>query len=208
MQQSARQTSIGPWVLSRERSFAQFSVEVEIRKNREDQELDNCSSASPDICLRNNFCWSACASRLYTYQAMTALSRRDFAKLITAAGVGANLPLPAQNYERTVAIQVGAVSFVDEGLAAVLDRFQNDAKINTLLIASFSCGRGIAGSRFPDSHCLTTASRNTTATSTAAISRARMSSTTHALRSKRSRLRTIGASMSWRAFCRKRNRAG
>ena len=57
---------------------------------------------------------------------MTELSRRDFAKLITAAGIGANLPLAAQTSERTVAIQVGAVSFVDEGIAAVLDRFQKD----------------------------------------------------------------------------------
>src|SRR5690242_554690 len=81
--------------------------------------------------------------------AMTELSRRDFSKLITAAGIGANLPLAAQTSERTVAIQVGAVSFVDEGIAAVLDRFQKEAKINTLLIATFSYGRGIAGRQVP-----------------------------------------------------------
>ena len=80
---------------------------------------------------------------------MTELSRRDFAKLVTAAGIGANLPLAAQTPERTVAIQVGAVSFVDEGIAPVLDRFQKDAKINTLLIATFSYGRGIAGRQVP-----------------------------------------------------------
>ena len=80
---------------------------------------------------------------------MTELSRRDFAKLITAAGLGANLPLAATTSDRTVAIQVGAVSFVDEGVAPVLDRFQKDANINTLLIATFSYGRGIAGRQVP-----------------------------------------------------------
>src|SRR3954471_17378783 len=76
---------------------------------------------------------------------MTEFSRRDFAKLITAAGIGANLPVAAQKSDRTVAIQVGAVSFVDEGITPVLDRVQKDANINTLLIATFSYGRGIAG---------------------------------------------------------------
>ena len=92
----------------------------------------------------------ALASRAFILaNAMTELSRRDFAKLITAAGIGANLPLSAQSPDRTVAIQVGAVSFVDEGIASVLDRFQRDAKINTLLIATFSYGRGIAGRQVP-----------------------------------------------------------
>ena len=81
--------------------------------------------------------------------AMTEFSRRDFAKLISAAGIGANLPFAAQTSDRTVAIQVGAVSFVDEGVAPVLDRCQKDANINTLMIATFSYGRGIAGRQVP-----------------------------------------------------------
>ena len=80
---------------------------------------------------------------------MTELSRRDFAKLISAAGIGANLPLAAETRERNVGIQVGAVSFVDEGIAPVLDRFQKEANINTLLLATFSYGRGIAGRQVP-----------------------------------------------------------
>jgi hypothetical protein len=85
----------------------------------------------------------------YTCEPMTDLSRRAFAKLATAAGLGAGLPLQAEASERTVAIQVGAVSFVDEGVAPVLDRFQKDAEINTLLIATFTYGRGIAGRQVP-----------------------------------------------------------
>lgn len=87
--------------------------------------------------------------RVILANAMRELSRRDFARFITAAGIGANLPLAAQTSDRTIAIQVGAVSFVDEGIAPVLDRFQKDARINTLLIATFSYGRGIAGRQVP-----------------------------------------------------------
>jgi hypothetical protein len=46
-------------------------------------------------------------------------------------------------------IQVGAVSFVDEGVDKVLDTFQQEASINTLFIATFTYGRGIAGRQVP-----------------------------------------------------------
>jgi hypothetical protein len=48
-----------------------------------------------------------------------------------------------------IGIQVGAVSFVDEGVEKVLDEFQQDASINTLFIATFTYGRGIAGRQVP-----------------------------------------------------------
>src|SRR5947207_11201083 len=48
-------------------------------------------------------------------------------------------------YRAMVAIQVGAVSFVDEGTDKVLDEFQALAGINTLFLATFTYGRGIAG---------------------------------------------------------------
>src|SRR2546421_13066442 len=44
-----------------------------------------------------------------------------------------------------VGIQVGAVSFVDEGTDRVLDGFEKMAAINTLFVATFTYGRGIAG---------------------------------------------------------------
>ena len=80
---------------------------------------------------------------------MINITRREFTKLATAAGVGVRLPLWADPPARMFGIQVGAVSFVDEGVAGVLDRFQNDAGINTLFIAAFSYGRGIAGRQVP-----------------------------------------------------------
>ncbi len=49
---------------------------------------------------------------------------------------------PAQ---RMIGIQVGAVSFVDEGTEKVLDNFQEMADVNTLFLATFTYGRGIAG---------------------------------------------------------------
>src|ERR1051326_4208142 len=80
---------------------------------------------------------------------MNELSRRDFAKWMTAAGLAARFPLHAQSAARMIGIQVGAVSFVDEGVAPVLDRFQHEAGINTLFLATFTYGRGIAGRQIP-----------------------------------------------------------
>src|SRR5215467_2544892 len=44
-----------------------------------------------------------------------------------------------------IGIQVGAVSFVDEGTDTVLDRLQEVAAVNTLFLATFTYGRGIGG---------------------------------------------------------------
>jgi hypothetical protein len=46
---------------------------------------------------------------------------------------------------RMIGIQVGAVSFVDEGTEAVLDGLWEMASIDTLFVASFTYGRGIGG---------------------------------------------------------------
>src|SRR5215471_14075128 len=81
---------------------------------------------------------------------MAEITRREFAKLMAATGVAAHVPLEAQTATtRMIGIQVGAVSFVDEGIAPVLDRFQHDASINTLFVATFTYGRGIAGRQVP-----------------------------------------------------------
>src|SRR5216117_2929994 len=47
-------------------------------------------------------------------------------------------------------IQVGAVSFVDEGTDRVLDSLREMASINTLFLATFTYGRGIAGRQLPN----------------------------------------------------------
>jgi hypothetical protein len=49
-----------------------------------------------------------------------------------------------------IGIQVGAVSFVDEGTDRVLDSLREMASINTLFVASFTYGRGIAGRQLPN----------------------------------------------------------
>ncbi len=51
--------------------------------------------------------------------------------------------------EKMIGIQVGAVSFVDEGVEQVLDIFQQRAAINTIFLAVFTYGRGIAGRQVP-----------------------------------------------------------
>ena len=74
-------------------------------------------------------------------------NRRDFLKASVAA---AGLPASVSAAGRTmIGIQVGAVSFVDEGTDKVLDTFQQRAAINTLFLATFTYGRGIAGRQVP-----------------------------------------------------------
>ncbi|MGH2559032.1 MAG: hypothetical protein ACRDJH_08205 [Thermomicrobiales bacterium] len=51
--------------------------------------------------------------------------------------------------ERYVAIQVGAVSFVDEGVAAVLDTFQERGGVNALFLATPTWTRGTGGRQLP-----------------------------------------------------------
>lgn len=97
-----------------------------------------------------------------TFGRDTDLSRRDFLKAGTMAAA-TTVVGPALLASTTVAdparppmvgIQVGAVSFADEGVETVLDVFQKNA-INTIFLTTFTYGRGlsgrqIAGHPFPD----------------------------------------------------------
>jgi len=82
------------------------------------------------------------------------MDRREFMQSATLATVAATSPLlnaadaPAKS-QAAIGIQVGAVSFADEGVEQVLDTFQRDAEVNTLFIATFTYGRGIAGRQVP-----------------------------------------------------------
>ncbi len=83
---------------------------------------------------------------------MVNIDRRLFIQGAAAATVAASLPAqaqPAKTTDKMIGIQVGAVSFVDEGVGKVLDEFQQDAAINTLFLATFTYGRGIAGRQVP-----------------------------------------------------------
>jgi hypothetical protein len=50
---------------------------------------------------------------------------------------------------KMIGIQVGAVSFVDEGVDQVLDILQERGQVNTIFLATFTYGRGIAGRQVP-----------------------------------------------------------
>jgi hypothetical protein len=78
-----------------------------------------------------------------------SVDRRDF--LRSAATAAALAPAAAQSSRaaRMIGIQVGAVSFLDEGTEKVLDIFQEKARVNTLFVATFTYGRGIAGRQVP-----------------------------------------------------------
>jgi hypothetical protein len=79
------------------------------------------------------------------------MDRREFMKV--AAGAGAALAMPGVGHtavsSKMIGIQVGAVSFVDEGTEKVLDVLQERGGVNTLFLAVFTYGRGIAGRQIP-----------------------------------------------------------
>ena len=51
--------------------------------------------------------------------------------------------------EPLVGVQIGAISFVDEGVAEVLDRLQELAGVNALFLATQSFDRGLQGRQVP-----------------------------------------------------------
>ena len=79
------------------------------------------------------------------------MDRREFLEATTVlAGstlIG-HVPQP-QPAPPMIGIQAGAVSFVDEGTEKVLDNLQQLASVNTIFLATFTYGRGIAGRQVP-----------------------------------------------------------
>ena len=100
-------------------------------------------------------------------QALMSPSRRRFLRDVTGAsvavlGAGARSSeaaeasgleparsVPAQAGKKFIAIQVGAVSFADEGVEKVLDILEERGRVNALMLAVFTYGRGIAGRQIP-----------------------------------------------------------
>ena len=82
------------------------------------------------------------------------MDRREFLETSGVLAGGAVLGgIPSLQVPKTppmIGIQVGAVSFVDEGTDRVLDRLRELASINTLFVATFTYGRGIAGRQLPN----------------------------------------------------------
>src|ERR1700757_24361 len=79
------------------------------------------------------------------------IDRRQFVKLAAGASAALAIPTGVQPAVPTkmIGIQVGAISFVDEGTEKVLDVLQERAGVNTLFLAVFTYGRGIAGRQIP-----------------------------------------------------------
>jgi hypothetical protein len=77
------------------------------------------------------------------------MNRRQFiessAMAAGAAVIGPWDSVAAPATSPTIGIQVGAVSFLDEGTDKVLDAFRDLANIDTLFLATFTYGRGIGG---------------------------------------------------------------
>lgn len=67
------------------------------------------------------------------------------------AAAAPNEVLAAPNYrsKKMVGIQIGAVSFTDEGTDQIIEECQRDAFVDTLFVATFTYGRGIAGRQIP-----------------------------------------------------------
>jgi hypothetical protein len=87
-----------------------------------------------------------------------SISRRDFLKTTATASITATLAPSALAAERestvksdpkVIGIQVGAVSFVDEGVDQVLDTLQSRGAVNTIFLTTFTYGRGLAGRQIP-----------------------------------------------------------
>src|SRR5689334_11674060 len=84
------------------------------------------------------------------------LTRREFLKSTSTAVAAAALapaltPANARTIPRhkMIGIQVGAVSFLDEGTERVLDLLQERGAVDSIFLATFTYGRGIGGRQMP-----------------------------------------------------------
>jgi hypothetical protein len=94
-----------------------------------------------------------------THSATVGVSRRRFLEntaalaAVTAVGPVADLASlhaaqqPASS--KTIGVQVGSASFVDEGVGQVLDNLKERAAVDTLFLTTFTYGRGLAGRQIP-----------------------------------------------------------
>src|SRR5437667_3399908 len=86
------------------------------------------------------------------------LTRREFLNQ-TAAGVaaatvvgsalGSSIARAVESSEKIIGIQVGSISFVDEGIEQVLDLLKQRGAVNTVFLTTFTYGRGLGGRQVP-----------------------------------------------------------
>jgi hypothetical protein len=86
------------------------------------------------------------------------LTRRDFLHQTTTGVAAAALVGPAvasstlhaaELSPKTIGIQIGSVSFVDEGVEQVFDILQQSGAVNTVFLTTFTYGRGLGGRQIP-----------------------------------------------------------
>src|SRR5215475_5420277 len=89
--------------------------------------------------------------------AHSPISRRRFLQNTSkAVAAGALLPALLPSIGKAAAsskmngIQVGAISFVDEGTEKVLDILQEKGAVNAIFLSTFTYGRGIARRQVPN----------------------------------------------------------
>jgi hypothetical protein len=86
---------------------------------------------------------------------MENLSRRELVQGAAGAAAAGALSgavessAPFEGGGKMFGIQIGAVSFVDEGVEQTLDLLKEQGAVNTLFLAVFTYGRGIAGRQIP-----------------------------------------------------------
>src|SRR6266446_2694059 len=86
------------------------------------------------------------------------LDRRDFIKTTATATAAAALSTALVEHagsaekpasQKMIGMQVGAVSFFDEGVGQVLDTLQERGAVNTIFLTTFTYGRGLGGRQIP-----------------------------------------------------------
>jgi hypothetical protein len=82
-----------------------------------------------------------------------SITRREFirrsALTVASATFLPNLTRAAEAQEKMIGLQIGAVSFVDEGVEPVLEILQAKGAVNTIFLTTFTYGRGLAGRQIP-----------------------------------------------------------
>jgi len=81
-------------------------------------------------------------------------NRREFIRASAATTLAAALApevlrAAEPRSEKMIGMQIGAVSFVDEGVEPVLDLLQSKGAVNTIFLTTFTYGRGLAGRQIP-----------------------------------------------------------
>lgn len=87
--------------------------------------------------------------RIFIKNGATLTALAATAPLIGISSLNALASAPPAIDDMMHGIQIGAVSFVDEGVEKVLDIVQKRGALNTLFLTTFTYGRGLSGRQIP-----------------------------------------------------------